>query len=243
MKLSDIINFDLSLWNALGKTGGTALPDNDNSVKVDDVEVWKKHPPFRTGKKKKRVNEHLGGRGGGQQTITPHYDIADEPGIEDIGRPSPGTGEPDEFDNWTQPPKEGKWFMVTGPDGRARKVMIRKTGPHSAEAMDDEGNHFLLPQTGRINFKKMHTGKYGRSQDADVDGKPNISERARTGTGLGGTGATMHPAPGPSELEHDLDKVWDEFEGKNTRADIKTNKKKRETLKQYLVKRAKRETH
>ena len=242
MKITDIITPELSLWNVLGKTGGTALPGLDKSVKVNNVDVWKRSPPYRKGKKQ-HIKEHLGGRGGGQQSITPHYDIAMDPGIEDIGDPRPSVSPGDEYYNWGTPPKEGEWRIITDLNGRTRKIMIRKSGEHSQEAMDDEGNHYLLPHTGPIDFKKMHTGHYNRSQDSDVDGKPRINERARTGTGLGGTGATMAPAPGPAELEYDLDKVWDEFEGKDTRADIKTNKKKRETLKQYLTRRAKRETH
>ena len=121
MKLEDIIDYDLSYWNYLGKSGGTALPDNDKPVNIDGVDVWKKHPPHRTGKDKKRIEEN------------------------------------------------------------------------------------------------------------------------RVGTGIGGTGATQHPTSGPAELEFDLDHVEDEFKGKDTRADIKTNKKKRETLKSYLIKRANRE--
>lgn len=120
MKLEDIINYDLSYWNTLGKSGGTALPDNDKPANVDGIDVWKKHPPFRTGKNKKRINE----------------------------------------------------------------------------------------------------------------------AQAGVGTGLGGTGATQPPTSGPAELEFDLDRVEDEFKGKDTRAEIKTNKKKRETLKGYLIKRA-----
>jgi len=122
MKLKDIIDFDLSYWNVLGQHGGTALPDNDKSVNVDGIEIWKKHPPFRTGKKKQRIEE----------------------------------------------------------------------------------------------------------------------AQAGVGAGLGGTGATQHPVSGPSEPEHDLGRkhLKKEFKGKDSRADIKTNKDKRETLKQYLDRRS-----
>ena len=226
MKLTDIINTELSLWNALGKSGGTALPGLDKSVKVNDIDVWKKDPPYR----KKHIKEAVGGRGGGQQSITPHYDVAMEPGIEDIGYPEPSTVQRGNYDNWASPPKEDKWYMVKDRDGRTRKVMIRRSGENSQEAMDDEGNHYLLPHTGPIDHKKMHIGHRARPTS-------DINEN-RVGTGLGGTGATQQPVSGPSELEYDLDKVWDEFKGKDTRSDIKTNKKKRETLKQYLMKRA-----
>ena len=183
-----------------------------------------------------KLKEAFGGRGGGQQSITPHYDIALEPGIEDIGYPAPSDVQRGEYDNWATPPKEDKWFMVKDRNGRTRKVMIRRSGETSQEAMDDEGNHYLLPHTGPIDHKRMHTGERPAFQHAG-----ELPEGA-TGTGLGGTGATQQPVSGPSELEYDLDKVWDEFKGKDTRADIKTNKKKRETLKQYLTKRSKRET-
>ena len=231
MKLSDIIDFEQSFWQVLGQKGGTALPDNDKSVNVDGIDIWKKDPPFR--KNNKRTNEAFGG----QQSVTPHYDIAKHPDIKKIrGNPEPSNKEPTEYDNWATPPKDGKSYMVVDQSGRRRKIMIRKVGRDTEEAMDDEGNRFIVNKTGPIDHKKMHTGK-----SASAIGEPGVSEGS-SGVGPGGLGgATMHAGSGPAELEYDLTKVDDEFKGKDTRAEIKTNKKKRETLKQFLSKRTDRE--
>ena len=115
------------------------------------------------------------------------------------------------------------------------------------ETIDDEGNRQLHkadgnPATGNISYKNMHTGVRAESQrDTRCDSQIN-EVRSGTGTGIGGSGATQHPASGPSELEYDLTKVEDEFKGKDTRGDIKKSKEKRITLKQFLDKRTNRET-
>lgn len=119
MKLTDIVNFNYSLWNALGGSGGTALPDNDKSDKVRGINVWKKSPPYRK-KNNKRTNE-----------------------------------------GWTGP-------------------------------------------------------------------------------GAGSQGASVHPIPEPDTVV-DLDRVYDEFKGKDTKSEAKTSKKKRESFKRYIKKRAKGE--
>lgn len=209
MKLENIINYDLSYWNVLGQTGGTALPDNDKSVNVNGVEVWKKHPPFRTGKKKKRIDEYQRG---------PDYDWIHDKGAEQFQ--SGGDYDDSEFGGWTDSPETGDVIVITGANGR-RKFTVKKVGKNTEEVVDDEGNRSLRGSTGNIGPGE-HLGEVA------------------TGTGLGGTGATQHPTPGVGEPEYDLGRkhLKKEFKGKDSRADIKTNKDKRETLKKYLDRRS-----
>jgi len=42
MKLSDIINAELSLYNSLGKKGGTALPYHGKETTIDGITVWQR---------------------------------------------------------------------------------------------------------------------------------------------------------------------------------------------------------
>jgi len=94
-----------------------------------------------------------------------------------------------------------------------------------------------LPYKGKESRTKMANGPLTVWRR-----KAQINEvRSNTGTGLGGSGATMHPGSGPAELEYDLTKVDDEFKGKDTRADIKKSKEKRMTLKRFLQQRTDRE--
>lgn len=190
MKLSDLIDPNYSLWNTVGKTGGTALPGNNKSVKVNSTDVWKKSPPYRK-KNDKRTNETVG-----DSTI------------------------------------------VSTVRGR-KKSMVRKSGEHFDEIIDDEGNLYLKKKngksvTGKISHKDMHTGANSRSLGSDVK---------EYWTGPGPTsGATQRPVPGSgAETTVDLDRVYDEMKGKNTKAEVRTSKKKRESFKRYLEKRAKGE--
>lgn len=226
MKLLDIISSEASLYNTLGKSGGTALPDNSKGVDTGPLKVWKKNPPFR--KSGKRINEEQ--RGG-------EYD----PSFAKFGNPNSDQEEGD-F-GWAKT-KGGDSVTVSGKGRKTRKVIARKVGKNGAiEAIDDEGNMQLYkdngkPATGKIDYKKMHTGSR-----ANVGGGSELPESA-SGSGVGPAGlagATQHPASGPAELEYDLTKVDDEFKGVDTRAEIKKSKNKRKTLKQYLNKRTDRE--
>ncbi len=219
MKLQDIIDFDLSYWNVLGQTGGTALPDNDKPVEVNGVQVWKKHPPFRTGKKKKRIDEYQRG---------PDFDWANDEGAEQF-QPG-GDYDESEFGGWADSPEGGDAVIISSPSGK-RKFTIRKVGKSTEEVVDDEGNRSLRGITGDIGSGEHLGGR--RSSGGQLP-------EGATGTGLGGTGATMHPTSGPNELEHDLGRkhLKKEFKGKDSRADIKTNKDKRESLQQYLKRRS-----
>lgn len=233
MKLLDIISSEASLYNTLGKTGGTALPDNDKSVDIERVngplKVWKKNPPFR--KDGKRINEEQ--RGG-------EYD----PSFAKFGNPD--SNQEDGDFGWAKT-KGGDSVTVSGKGRKTKKVIARKVGKNGAiETIDDEGNMKLHKDDGKsvtdkIDHKSMHTGVRGGSKTTPFVEAEIMEVRSGTGTGLGGSGATQHPASGPSELEYDLTKVDDEFKGKDTRAEIKKSKDKRITLKQYLNKRTDRE--
>lgn len=216
MKLFDIINTTSSLYNTLGKTGGTALPGNDRGSKIPrwwdkgDITRWMKNPPYR--KNGKRINEEQ--RGG-------EYD----PAFAKFGNPEPSQKENKR--GWAKT-TGGDSVTVSGPGMKTKKIIARKAGKSSIETIDDEGNRKLYkasgePVTGNIDYKNMHT-------------------EGTSGVGPAGlAGATMPPGSGPSELEYDLSKVDDEFKGKDTRGDIKKSKAKRITLKQYLQQRTNRE--
>jgi uncharacterized protein (DUF2345 family) len=226
MKLADIIDQDLSLYNSLGKTGGTALAYAGFNRIVDTpsgpIDVWDRKPI---------TEEQRGGE----------YD----PKFAKFGNP-----EPSKEENTTG------WAKSTGGDSvtiskkgkPTKKLIVRKTGDTSFETIDGEGNIKLHKSngkavTGKIDFKKMNGTHRGLNTAGHVPfAEGDITEtRSGTGTGWGGSGATEHPMSGPAELEYDLTKVEDEFKGKDTRADIKTSKAKRKTLKQFLKKRTDRE--
>jgi len=223
MKLDDIINQELSLYNSLGKTGGTALPYTGKEKTVDTVNgpltIWT------------RITEEQ--RGG-------EYD----PAFAKFGNPEPSKKE----NKWGWAKTTGGDSVTVSGKGRpTKKVIARKVGDNSIETIDDEGNKQLhkadgQPVTGKIDHKSMHTGVHAESKfDTFIDSL--LAEvRSGTGVGLGGSGATEHPMSGPAELEYDLTKVEDEFKGKDTRADIKKSKEKRITLKRFLDKRTDRET-
>ena len=229
MKLDDIINQELSLYNFLGKTGGSALPYTGKEKTVDTV-----NGPLTIWKRKRITEEQRGGE----------YD----PAFAKFGNPEPSKKE----NKWGWAKTTGgDSVTVSGPGRKTKKVIARKVGDNSIETIDDEGNKQLhkadgKPVTGKIDHKRMHTGV---STDVNAESKAYtfidslLAEvRSGTGTGLGGSGATEHPMSGPSELEYDLTKVEDEFKGKDTRADIKKSKAKRITLKKFLDKRTNRET-
>ena len=226
MKLTDIIDQELSLYNSLGKTGGTALAYAGYNRIVDTpsgpIDVWDRKPI---------TEEQRGGE----------YD----PKFAKFGNPEPSKKE-----------NKFGWAKSTGADsvtisGKGRptkKIIVRKTGDTSFETIDDEGNHKLHKSdgkavTGRIDYKKANGSHRGLNVGGHVPfSESDITEtRAGTGTGLGGSGATGHPMSGPAELEYDLTKVDKEFKGVDTRAEIKKSKEKRLTLKKYLQGRTDRE--
>jgi hypothetical protein len=240
MKLDDIINTELSLYNALGKYGGTALPDNDSSVEVNGIQVWKKSPPFRV--KGKRIDEEQA-----------HAEYAPE--FAKFGNPEPSKKRAGVRNE--NGAKVGDVSMTGGKGVPTRKEVVRKVGKNAVETVDDEGNHRLRKTdgkavTGKIDYKKANgenssgtsIGLNKAAMSFHESIKSILGER-NTGVGhgasLGGSGATEHPMSGPSELEYDLTKVEDEFKGKDTRADIKKSKDKRLTLKKFLQGRTDRE--
>jgi hypothetical protein len=236
MKLDDIINTELSLYNALGKYGGTALPGNDSSVEVNGIQVWKKSPPFRV--KGKRLDE---------EPANAEY----APEFAKFGNPEPSKKRAGVRNDDA---KVGDVSMSGGKGVPTRKEVVRKVGKNAVETVDDEGNHRLRKTdgkavTGKIDYKKANgeniTGNSIGLNKASMSFAESLLRERNTGVGhgasLGGSGATEHPSSGPAELEYDLTKVEDEFKGKDTRADIKTSKEKRQTLKQYLKKRTDRE--
>lgn len=217
MKLSDIIDFNQSLWKVLGQTGGTALPDNDKPVKVNNVDVWKKSPPHRTGKKDKRIDEYA--RGG-------EYD----PSFGKFGDPNSNMS--DSKRSWAK--TTGGDPLMTGMGGKRKKYIIRRVGDNTDEVIDDEGNVSLRKKngkqvTGDIDHKRMHVGGRRTSGGELPEGW--------TGAGAGSQGASVHPTPQPNTVI-DNKRAYEEMKGKDTKAEAKTSKKKRETLKQYLEKRA-----
>lgn len=167
------------------------------------------------------------------------YDWILEPGADEFN-PGQGHGrdEEPEYGSWARQPKQGQSMVMTRNGVPFKKFIARKVGKHAIEVIDDEGKHQLYPHTGDIDYKSVHTGQ-SRSLGSDV--KESYLGEVQTGTGLGGTGATMPPAPGPSELEFDMDRARDEMRGKDTKAEAKTSKKKKERLKQYLIRRMKGE--
>lgn len=207
MKLSDIINYDLSYWNVLGKTGGTGVPGFGKKKKVKGVDVWKRKPLAP-------ITEYQ--RGG-------DYDWVKDKGAEKFNTKDTANSMP-KFSSWSKSPKEIGSVMRTDGKGRRKKIIVRRAGKHTTEIVDDEGNKMLKSVTGRIT-PGDHLGKR-------YEGISGVGP-----AGLGG--ANQHTAPGPSELEYDLQykNVKKEFRGKDTRKDIKTSKDKRERLKQYLLKR------
>ncbi len=236
MKLSDIIDTELSLYNALGHAGGTALPDNDSSVEVNGIQIWKKSPPYRV--KGERLNE---------EPANAEYD----PKFAKFGNPEPSQ-KPVGVRN-ENGAKVGDVSITRGKGMPTKKEVVRKVGKNAVETVDDEGNHRLRKTdgkavTGPIDYKKANgenrsgTG-IGLNKGAMSFSEAMLGERQMGvghGASWGGSGATEPPMSGPAELEYDLTKVEDEFKGKDTRADIKTSKEKRKTLKQYLTKRTDR---
>lgn len=224
MKLEDIIDYDLSYWNVLGQTGGTALPDNDKSVNVNGIAVWKKNPPHRTGKNKKRINEVQRG---------PDYDWANDDGAEEFNPGTDGDENP-KYGGWASDSRAGDYVMSTGEGGRRKKIIIRRVGKHSIETIDDEGNRQLKGVTGNIKSGPHLSGR--RTSGGELPESKIIETQAGAPSGAS---ATQAPVSGPSELEYDLSRVnvKKEFKGKDTRADIKTSKKKKESLKKYLARR------
>lgn len=61
-----------------------------------------------------------------------------------------------------------------------------------------------------------------------------------TGPGPGEQGASVHPIAQPNTVI-DYTRAREEMKGKNTKAEAKTSKKKRESFKRYLEKRSKDE--
>jgi len=213
MKLSDIIDYDLSYWNSLGKTGGTALPGNDKSVTINGVEVWKKHPPFKNHKKKKRIDEYQ--RGG-------QIDWQQEKGAEKFN-PSGGDESP-KFASWSRSTKDDDTVMTHDGAGRKKKITVKRVSGNSVETVDDEGNSQLRNVTGDIRPGDRLGKRY----------------EGVSGAGPASSGATQPPVSGPSELEYDLQhkNVKKEFKGKDTRKEIKTSEDKRERFKKYLERRS-----
>jgi hypothetical protein len=222
MKLADIIDFNQSYWNVLGRTGGNMVPSNKPGKKVNGVKTWRKKSALAM--RKHKVSEVQRG---------PDYDW-DNPNYKKGSRHHESP-----FGGWAKSPKGGDSITIHRRGAPTRKIIVRRVGKNSVEAIDDEGNHRLYDmegndKTGPIDYKRVHTGHDSRSLGSEVR-EASLSE-VQTGTGLGGSGATERPAPGPSELEYDLSwpNLKKEFKGKDSRADIKTSKHKRETLKRYL---------
>jgi hypothetical protein len=223
MKLSDIIDFKQSFWHVLGKTGGTALAHIDKSKKINGVAVWKKSPPFNVGKKKKRIDEYQ--RGG-------DIDWQQEKGAEEFN-PGDGSQKDDQHGGWAKDGKESHSKMSHTKRGK-KKYFVKRVGKHADEVMDDEGNKFLKGTTSKIT-PADHLGKRYEGIDYLYKLRTMANETINS-IGGGASGASTPPQSGPSELEYDLshENVEKEFKGKDSRADIKTSKKKRERLTKYL---------
>jgi hypothetical protein len=220
MKLTDIIDQELSLYNSLGKSGGTALAYAGYHRIVDtehgQIDVWDRE---------QITEDQFGGE----------YD----PAFAKFGNPEPSKKE-NKF-GWAKS-TGGDSITVSGKGRPTKKTIVRKTSDNSVETIDDEGNHKLYSTggkelTGNIDYKKANGETRGPNSRVHMKTEAN----AGVGAGLGGSGATGHPTANPADLEHDLTQVEDEFRGIDTTAKVRKSTKKRETLKQFLKGRTDRE--
>lgn len=213
MKLSDVIDYSMSCWNSVGRSGGTSLPNNNKPTKVDGIDIWKRS------KKKSRLNEYQHG---------PDYDWIDDEGAEQFN--PGGRGEtPPRYGSWANATRAGDSVISTGEGGRRKKIIVRRVGKNAIETLDDEGNRQLKGHTGNIDYTTAGMG-------ARMNTGGQLVHEVQTGTGLGGTGATMPPTPQPNTVV-DLKRAREEMRCVDTKSEAKTSKKKRKELFRYLDKR------